>query len=375
MKGQTVHLPKRAWRLGLFFIGILLAGGVLLMYKGNDAVAQGIAKKDGILTAEQVKVSFQSVSGKMVNEAVQESQEVKAGDILMQLDSTDVDLDIAKTQAQIAQLDAQIQSMEGTIAIGFAQTDTSQEESRRQIDQQRAAIDSATATLVNAQRDYDRKSSLYRQGAIAKADFDDSQAALSVAQANMNQQQQALSKLLGGAVDTGNSDSLQLPQIEEQRQTIANKRHDRESLVQQRNQLQVQLQQLEVQKDRLTLRAPEDGKVLKLLAKQGEIVQADTPVILLESKRQYYDIYVSEKQAVHLHEGQALAGVAVSDGQPVAGTIRFITQAPGFADLKETREKGQADLTAFQIRIYTDPGQAVRPGQTIEVTGHELPET
>lgn len=119
MKGQTVHLPKRAWRLCLFFIGILLAGGVLLMYKGNDAVAQGIANKDGILTAEQVKVSFQSVSGKMVNEAVQESQEVKAGDILMQLDSTDVDLDIAKTQAQIAQLDAQIQSMEGTIAIGF----------------------------------------------------------------------------------------------------------------------------------------------------------------------------------------------------------------------------------------------------------------
>ena len=106
----------------------------------------------------------------------------------------------------------------------------------------------------------------------------------------MNQQQQALSKLLGGAVDTGDSDSLQLPQIEEQRQTIANKRHDRESLVQQRNQLQVRLQQLEVQKDRLTLRAPEDGKVLKLLAKQGEIVQADTPVILLESKRQYYDI-------------------------------------------------------------------------------------
>ncbi|MFP8918944.1 hypothetical protein ACFCTO_01720 [Megasphaera indica] len=32
MKGQTVHLPKRAWRLGLFFIGIFLAGGVLLMY-------------------------------------------------------------------------------------------------------------------------------------------------------------------------------------------------------------------------------------------------------------------------------------------------------------------------------------------------------
>ena len=375
MDGQNMIWRRKAMHMGIFFIIVLIVGGILLLYKGNDAVAQGIIKKDGIVTAEQVKVSFQSVSGKLIREAVQESQEVKAGDILMELDSTDVDLDIAKTRAQIAQLDAQIQSMEGSIQIGFAQTNTTEQESRRQIDQQRAAIDSAAATLVNAQRDYDRKMALYSQGAIAKSDMDDSEAALSVAQAAMNQQQEGLAKLLGGAVDTGDTNTMVLPQIEEQRQTIANKRHDRESLVQQRNQLQVQLQQLEIQKDRLTLRAPEDGKVLKLLAKQGEIVQADTPVILLESKRQYYDIYVSEKQAVHLHEGQALAGVAVSDGQPVAGTIRFITQAPGFADLKETREKGQADLTAFQIRIYTDPGQAVRPGQTIEVTGHELPET
>lgn len=233
--------------MGIFFIIVLIAGGILLLYKGNDAVAQGIIKKDGIVTAEQVKVSFQSVSGKLIREAVQESQEVKAGDILMELDSTDdVDLDIAKTRAQIAQLDAQIQSMEGSIQIGFAQTNTTEQESRRQIDQQRAAIDSAAATLVNAQRDYDRKMALYSQGAIAKSDMDDSEAALSVAQAAMNQQQEGLAKLLGGAVDTGDTNTMVLPQIEEQRQTVANKGHDRESLVQQRNQLRVQLQQLEV---------------------------------------------------------------------------------------------------------------------------------
>ena len=375
MDGQDMIWRRKAMHMGIFFIIVLIAGGILLMYKGNDAVAQGIIKKDGIVTAEQVKVSFQSVSGKLIREAVQESQKVKAGDILMELDSTDVDLDIAKTRAQIAQLDAQIQSMEGAIQIGFAQTNTTEQESRRQIDQQRAAIDSAAATLINAQRDYDRKMALYSQGAIAKSDMDDSEAALSVAQAAMNQQQEGLAKLLGGAVDTGDTNTMVLPQIEEQRQTVANKGHDRESLVQQRNQLRVQLQQLEVQKDRLTLRAPEDGKILKLLAKKGEMIQADTPVILLESKRKYYDIYVSEKQAVRLHEGQDLSGTAITDGHRVAGTIRFITQAPGFADLKGTREKGQADLTAFQIRVYTNPEEKVLPGQTIEVTDHELPET
>lgn len=124
MDGQNMIWRRKAMHMGIFFIIVLIAGGILLLYKGNDAVAQGIIKKDGIVTTEQVKVSFQSVSGKLIREAVQESQEVKAGDILMELDSTDVDLDIAKTQAQIAQLDAQIQSMEGSIQIGFAQTNT-----------------------------------------------------------------------------------------------------------------------------------------------------------------------------------------------------------------------------------------------------------
>ena len=51
----------------------------------------------------------------------------------------------------------------------------------------------------------------------------------------------------------------------------------------------------------------------------------------------------------------------------VPGTIRLLTQAPGFADLKMTREKGQSDLTAFQVRIYTEPVEGVIPGMTIGV--------
>ena len=56
----------------------------------------------------------------------------------------------------------------------------------------------------------------------------------------------------------------------------------------------------------------------------------------------------------------------------VPGTIRFITQAPGFADLKNSREKGQSDLSSFQIRIYTQPDAGVRPGMTIEVSDAEF---
>ena len=82
----------------------------------------------------------------------------------------------------------------------------------------------------------------------------------------------------------------------------------------------------------------------------------------------YYDIYLSEEQAVNLAEGDTVIGKTVADKKDIEGTVRFITVAPGFADLKMTREKGQSDLSAFQVRIYTERENGILPGMTVEVT-------
>ena len=148
--------------------------------------------------------------------------------------------------------------------------------------------------------------------------------------------------------------------------------NDVESLQQQKQALEVQLKELEVAKERLTLRAPEDGKVLKVLVKEGEMISPSTPVVLLESNRSYYDIYISEKQAANLEEGQEIKGTTVAGEREVTGTVRLLTQAPRFADLKSTREKGQADLSAFQVRVYIDPQDGIIPGMTIEVNEREF---
>ena len=369
---MKVDVRKKAMKIGMVFIGLLFLGGIILMYSGNDAIALATEKKEGILTAEQVKVSFDSVSGRLVNEAVKEAQEVKKGDILMQLDSTDVDLSIEKLKAQIAQMDAQIDSTNGSIDIGYAKVNTSEQESFRQVDQQRAAVDSANATYQNAQLDYNRKKQLAEIGAISLSELDNASASLNVAAANVAQQQQALQRLLGGASDTGYTDGMSLPSIANQRMEVGNMANTARSLVEQKRALEVQLKELEVQKERLTLRAPEDGKILKVIAKEGEMVSANNPVILLESKRSYFDIYVSEDQAASISEGSDVTGYTVAGNKKVEGTIRIITQAPGFADLKQSREKGQADLSAFQIRIYVDPQEGIIPGMTVGVKTNEF---
>ena len=117
----------------------------------------------------------------------------------------------------------------------------------------------------------------------------------------------------------------------------------------------------------MTLKAPEDGKIISVLQKKGEMISPNVPVVLLESKRIYYDIYVSEEQAVNLHEGDKIVCRTIADDKKIPGTIRLLTQAPGFADLKQSREKGQADLSAFQVRVYIEPDSDVLAGQTVRV--------
>lgn len=358
---------RKAIRAGILFIALLIVSGVVLMYRGNDAVFLATQKKDAILTAEQIKLSFDSVGGRLINEAVREGQEVKSGQVVMQLDPTDTDLSIEKLKAQIAQFDAQINSTTGNMRTSLFRADNDEQQSFRQIDSQRGALSAAQATLSNAELDYRRKSELFAQGAIAKAQLDDAIMTLNVAKANVDTQQQLLDRLLAGVTDTGVTDSLSLPTIRQERATAENIRHDIAALNSQKKMLEVQLKELEVAKSRLTLHAPEDGKILSILQKQGEMISPNVPVILLETRRVYYDIYISEEQAVNLREGDEIICRTVADDKKIRGTIRLLTQAPGFADLKQSREKGQADLSAFQVRIYIDEPEKVLAGQTVTV--------
>ena len=365
--------PKsKAKRVGIVFIALFIVAGLVLMYTGNDAVVLAVRQKEGILTAEQVKMSFDSVSGRLVREAVQEGDEVKAGDIIMELDATDNTLALARIDAQLAQIEAQIAGRSTSMGISMQQVGTNETQTFRQIDAQRAGVDSARATQRNSERDYERMTVLYAEGAVSKEALDNAEMRVSVAAAATRQQEEGLARLLGGAVDTGYTESLALPTIEQARAAAANMTNDIAALEAQRDALLVQKKELEVARERLILRAPEDGKVLKILAKEGEMVSPSRPVVLLESSRSYYDIYVSEEQVQEIKEGARITGKTIAGDRSVVGTVRLVTKAAGFADLKMTREKSQADLSAFQIRIYIDPTDGVIPGMTIGVSDREF---
>ena len=369
---EKMNMKSKPMKVAMLFIALLVISGVLLLYKGYDPVAQAKERKDGILTAEQVKVAFDSVGGRLIKEAVKEGDRVKKGDVLMVIDATDMDLSIEKTEAQIAQLEAQIAGQGRTIDIGFAQADTAEIQTFRQIDAQKAAVESARSTYETRLADFQRMEKLASEGAISQKELDSYRNNMEVARASQASAINGLNQLLGGAANADDTDSLVLPAIENQRAQVENQKNTLAGLVQQKKQLEVALKELKVNKGRLVLRAPEDGKILKVIAKEGEMVSPNSPVILLESDRTYYDIYLSEEELGNLKEGDSLLGHTIAGEKEVPGTVRLIAKAADFADLKMSREKSSADLTSFQVRVYTKRVDQVIPGMTIEVKKNEF---
>ncbi|MDZ6245762.1 TolC family protein [Klebsiella pneumoniae] len=364
----------------IFILALLIASTVIFLSRRNDAVSVAEQRKAGVVTAEQIDVAFQGVGGRLVKRDIEESQFVHKGDVLMVLDPTDINISINKTKALIAQLTAQIDGEKESIAISTRQLATSQLQMWRQVEQAWASVLSTQAAFDNAQKEYNRTLSLVKSGTVSKSDHDMRTSTYLQARAAMIEAQQRFAELTVGASpqsinllkSTGSANQMMLSTINDKKQEIENRKFTVASLIAQRNQNEEELKQLNINLERLTLRAPENGKILKILYKAGEMIPNSAPGVLLESERYYYDIYVNEKQASHIKVKQAIKGYVYAVDNIVNGTVRFNTAAPSFADLRMTREHGQADLTSFQVRIYIKPEHGILPGMTVEVDNDNL---
>ena len=160
---------------------------------------------------------------------------------------------------------------------------------------------------------------------------------------------------------------MSLQSITIARQKLENRQNQLAQIKAQLAQGEADLKQLQINYQRLTLKAPEDGKVLKLMFEDGELAPTGAPAVLLETDRKYIDIYVNEKMVNDYQPGTTVTANAIALDKEVKGKVRFATAAPSFADLRMTRERGQADLTSYQVRIYMESIPKLLTGMTLEV--------
>ncbi|SCW37137.1 HlyD family secretion protein [Paenibacillus tianmuensis] len=399
MKKQVAAIVVLAFALG--------GGGWMLAAQGKDAVTLASSNKGSILTAEQVNVSFQGVAGKIIELSIKEEQTVRKGDVLMTLDPTDIDLQLRKAQADVEVTTLKIKQAEDGIqvakskldnAVRLAQVGLSQAETQvaqvadgarsEDIERQKLAVAASEESythalklynqLLNTEETYDNNPYSYKdhRDAVEKA-----RSQVMTLENARNQQQTVLDKMLSGATDKERKlAELQADRakaVVEQQQLaegdISNQQIGIEALNKQLEQLHILMESLNVQKGRFTLRAPADGKVVRIIPKAGENVGSGMPVVVLETGKLYYDLYVDERQVGKFQAGSAVPTHFAALPDKVEGKVQFVTAAPQFAALRMSREKGTADLNSFQVRVYVERTDKLLPGMTAEVHVDEIP--
>ena len=367
---------KKNVKIPVIFLLLLFFGSFLIFLGSrNDAVTVAKSIKSGVLTADEINVAFQNVGGKIIKRFVEESQMVKKGDPLMQLEDVDTKLAIDRLKALVDSQRAAVNQEQAAIEITENETNLSELSTWRKIEEVKASLEAAKSARNLASTEFDRQAQLRKTGGNSQSQLDNARNAFVVAKMQVIQIESQLSTLMIGATPeqvsqfekTQNATGMSLQSITIARQKLENRQNQLAQLKAQLAQGEADLKQLQINYQRLTLKAPEDGKVLKLMFEDGELAPTGAPAVLLETDRKYIDIYVNEKMVNDYQPGTTVTANAIALDKEVKGKVRFATAAPSFADLRMTRERGQADLTSYQVRIYIESIPKLLTGMTLEV--------
>ena len=367
---------KKNVKIPLIFLLLLFFGSFLIFLGSrNDAVTVAKSIKSGVLTADEINIAFQNVGGKVIKRFVEESQMVKKGDPLMQLEDVDTKLAIDRLQALVDSQRAAVNQEQAAIEITENETNLSELSTWRKIEEVKASLEAAKSARNLASTEFDRQAQLRKTGGNSQSQLDNARNAFVVAKMQVIQIESQLSTLMIGATPeqvsqfekTQNATGMSLQSIIIARQKLENRQNQLAQLKAQLAQGEADLKQLQINYQRLTLKAPEDGKVLKLMFEDGELAPTGAPAVLLETDRKYIDIYVNEKMVNDYQPGTTVTANVIALDKEVKGKVRFATAAPSFADLRMTRERGQADLTSYQVRIYIESIPKLLTGMTLEV--------
>ncbi len=335
--------PKQLGVSGLILIVTVVAARLAsdwwtvgrFMEDTNDAYVGG-----------NITVIAPEVAGLIARVAVQDNQQVRAGDLLIKLDDRDYRAALSRADAAVAMQQAAAIHLDATRQLQMAV-----------IAQARAEITAAEAETVRTHEDRVRFQNLLGTGAISIQDFQKADADSKRALAASAKAQAILEAAL-----------LQLDVIDTQKQQV---RAAEQQAVAQRDTAQLNLGYTE-------LRAPTDGVVGNRSAQTGGYATTGSQLIsLVPSKGLWIDANFKESQLARMRPGSpATFQVDSLPGKTFAGHVVSIAPATGAQFSVLPPENATGNFTKIvqrvTVRIALDDEKAtsgqLRPGLSVTAT-------
>jgi HlyD family secretion protein len=297
---------------------------------------------------------------------------------------------IASQQATLARVttdrETQVEAQKATIARSIVETQT-------QAESQQGVIAEAQAQLVNAQAEYKRYETLYRQGAVAVSLRDSKQLAVQTSQQKLVQAQANLKRITASgnqqiAEARVNLRRLQASGTQQINEARANLNKTETSLQQQIKEGQFTLNKIvevrpvdiaaaeaDIQSAIATLkraeanlgqayiRSPQDGRVFEIYARPGEVVGTNGIIDIGQTSKMDAVIEVYQNDVSKIRLGQKVKITSSSLPDELQGTLTRIDLQVKRQNIINADPTTNIDERTIEVHVSLDPDSSAKAAE------------
>lgn len=339
--------PKKKSLFNLvLLVGLIVIGIAFILYAWKlPPFTPTLQQTDNAFVKGQTTIISPQVSGYVTEVAVQDFENVQAGDLLVKIDDR-------AFQQQLEQAQANIEIADTDRLSNVQDTQSSQ----AQVEAREADLYSAKVSVNSAREDVKRYKGLDAIGAVSKAEVAHTKAQLAQAQASVQQAEANLQVALEASKKTSGS---------------------RSSLDANIKNAAAGVKQAQINLENTIITAPESGQLSQVSVKTGQYVSAGTQLMYIVPKGVWVIANFKETQVANMTVGEpATVHVDALGGTEFYGHVSNISPATGseFSVGASNPATGNYIKIAQRIpvRIDLDQDQAalvqLRPGMSVSAS-------
>ena len=284
----------------------------------------------GTFEATEVTISAEA-NGQLTLLSADEGQEVARGTVMGYVDKKQLELKKQQLEASLRQLDASRKQL--------AATRSSNDSRQLNLEKQLASI---RQQIANAQRERQRFSELYKDGAVARKQVDDIVYQISVLEKQLTATEDQIRSNNAAFDDQNRGISAQIEGVSRQADGI-----------------EAQIAQIDDQIAKADIVSPIMGTILEKYVESGELVTVGKPLLkLADTQNMFIRAYVTSAQLQQVKVGQKVKVFAdYGDNQKHTydGTVTWISNRSEFTPKTILTDDERADLVyAMKVALKND---------------------
>ena len=309
----------------------------------------------GTVDANEVIVSSR-ITGRIQKLTVDEGDDVKAGQLIATIESADLAAARNAAEATAASQKYKLQESSDTERQTAGTTSSQVRNAQAQLRVAQASLAQAQAQYEHQEADTSRTVALAKQGVMSLQSRDESVTSLNAARAAVDSARESVAAA-EASLKVARANTIQ---AQAAAKTVAATRSDVQNAEALLNQAQVQLGYARIV-------SPISGKVNVRAARQGEVVEAGTPIVTITDLTQtwvYAPLPETEADSVQLGD---ILRVVMPSGATTHGKVIAKSAEADFATQRDV-SRMKRDIKTIRLKLLIDnPGMRYVPGMLAEV--------